>query len=45
MEAGLSSVGFFIRKMDERDSAGTSDIPVTSLPLMAFMYLSDGEVL
>ena len=43
--ADYSGIPFFIRKMDTSGYVKASEIPAASLPLVGFLYLTDGELL
>ena len=44
-EADYSRVPFFIRRMNTRGRITVAEVPSASLPLVGFLYLTEGEVL
>ena len=44
-DADYSRVPFFIRRMNTRGRITVSEVPSASLPLVGFLYLTEGEVL
>lgn len=40
-----SRVSFFIRRMDTKGFLKAPDVPAASIPLVSFVYLTDGELL
>ena len=44
-EADYSRVPFFIRRMNTRGRITVAEVPSACLPLVGFLYLTEGEVL
>lgn len=44
-DADYSRVPFFIRRMNTRGRITVAEVPSASLPLVGFLYLTEGEVL
>lgn len=44
-DADYTACPFFIRRMDTRGNLDSAQIPVASIPLIGFLFLSDGEAL